>query len=188
MPHYMLQFRYSPQVWAGLREQPEDRTAPVRALLEGVGGRLLGLHWTLDDYDGVVILEAPDNLAVAGAMTAVKSSGAVETIKMVPLFTAKEGQQLLQRARGATYRPPAMAPTFLDQNFRARQARQEPSSELMAKQEFRVEEAAQLFGISPYVLRTAVYRHELPATMAGQSISSIKRTDLLHWLAQRGGV
>lgn len=188
MPHYMLQFRYSPQTWAGLRQQPEDRTAAVRALLEGVGGRLLGLYWTLDDYDGIVILEAPDNLAVASAMAAVKSTGAVETIRLVPLFTAAEGRQLLDRAGETTYRPPAMAPTFLDQSFRARKARRASSAELMAKQEFRVEEASQLFGISPYVIRTAVYSRELPAAMIGQSISSIKRADLLQWLAQRGGV
>lgn len=188
MPHYMLQFRYSPQAWAGLSQQPEDRTAAVRSLLEGVGGRLIGLYWTLDEYDGVVIVEAPDNIAIAGAVAAVKRSGAVETIRTVPLLTAQEGQRLLVQAGRTTYQPPALMPTFFDQSFRARLASQETSAELMAKQEFRVEEAARLFGISPYVIRTAIYNHELPATTIGQNISGIKRADLLHWLAERGGV
>src|SRR5215211_2133334 len=68
MPHYMVQFSYSPQVWAGLIEQPEDRTAAVRGLIEGVGGRLVGLYWAFGDYDGVAIFEAPDNIAIGGAM------------------------------------------------------------------------------------------------------------------------
>ena len=187
MPHYMVQFSYSPQAWAGLIEQPEDRTAAVRALIEGVGGRLVGLYWAFGDYDGVAIFEAPDNVAIGGAIVRVLGSGAFSAVKTTPLFTAREGQQLLALAGRADYRPPAMVGTIMDRTFRARRAAQTPSEQLMALQELRVEEAAQLFGISPHVIRSAIYRHELPATMAGHTIISIKRADLLKWVGDRVG-
>jgi excisionase family DNA binding protein len=185
MPHYMVQFSYSPQVWAGLIEQPEDRTAAVRGLIEGVGGRLVGLYWAFGDYDGVAIFEAPDNIAIGGAMVRVLGAGVFSAVKTTPLFTAREGQQLLALAGRASYRPPAMTDTFLDRTFRGRQARHASSEQLMALQELRVEEAAQLFGLSPAVIRSAVFRHELPATMAGHTIVSIKRADLLKWVGAR---
>ena len=187
MPHYMVQFSYSPEVWAGLIEQPEDRTAAVRALIEGVGGRLVGLYWAFGDYDGVAIFEAPDNIAIGGAMVRVLGTGVFSAVKTTPLFTAREGRQLLAVAGRAAYRPPAMAETFMHQTYRARRAARTPSEQLMALQELRVEEAAQLFGMSPNVIRSAVYRHELPATMAGHTIVSIKRADLLKWIGDRGG-
>lgn len=67
-------------------------------------------------------------------------------------------------------------------------ARVESSETLMHKQEFSVEEIAELFQISAYVIREAVFHHELPAARAGQNILGIKRDDLLAWLERRGGV
>lgn len=67
-------------------------------------------------------------------------------------------------------------------------ARLETSDELMHKQEFSVAEVAELFRISERVIRDAVYRHELPAVMAGHSIVAIPRAGLLAWLQRRGGV
>jgi uncharacterized protein with GYD domain len=185
MPHYMVQFRYSAQAWEGLRSQPEDRTAAVRELITGVGGRLLDLYWAFGDYDGVAIVEAPSNLAIGGAMVAVSGSGAFDTVQTTPLFTPAEGRQMLGLAGRARYRPPALAPTFLDQTLRMRRARTLSAEQLIAKQEYQVEEIAQLYGFSPSLIRAAVYRHELPATVAGRNIVSIKRRDLLDWLAER---
>lgn len=68
------------------------------------------------------------------------------------------------------------------------EARGESSDALMHKQEFSVEEIAELFQISAYVVREAVFQHELPAARAGQNILGIKREDLLVWLERRGGV
>lgn len=67
-------------------------------------------------------------------------------------------------------------------------ARLESSDELMHKQEFSVEEVVELFRISEYAVRSAVYHHELPALMAGHDIQAIQRADLLAWLERRGGV
>ena len=67
-----------------------------------------------------------------------------------------------------------------------RRARTLSAGDLIAKQVYQVEEITQLYGFSPSMIRAAVYRHELPATIAGRNIVSIKRADLLNWLAERG--
>ncbi len=74
------------------------------------------------------------------------------------------------------------------QPYRARHAAEETSQELMTKPVLTVEEVAQLFGLSPYVIRRAVYAHELPADVLGQDIRGIRRQDLLVWLVRRRGL
>ena len=110
MPYYMVQFRYSAQAWEGFRSQPEDRTAAVRELITGVGGRLVEFYWSIGDYDGVAVVEAPSNVAIGGAIVAVIGSGAFDTVQTTPLFTSAEGQRMLGLAGRARYRPPALAP------------------------------------------------------------------------------
>ncbi len=74
------------------------------------------------------------------------------------------------------------------QPYRARHAAAETSEELMTKPVLSVEEVAQLFGLSPYVIRRAVYEHELPADVCGHDILGIKRANLLVWLVRRRGL
>ncbi len=74
------------------------------------------------------------------------------------------------------------------QPYRARQATEETSAELMTKPVLTVEEVSQLFGLSPYLIRYAVREGELPADVQGHDICGIKRQDLLAWLERRGGV
>jgi hypothetical protein len=38
MPLYMTQFAYTPEAWAALVDNPEDRSAPVREVVESMGG------------------------------------------------------------------------------------------------------------------------------------------------------
>ncbi|MSQ32947.1 MAG: GYD domain-containing protein [Dehalococcoidia bacterium] len=108
MPYYMTQFTYSAETWAGLAKKPEDRTAAIGALLERLGGKLVGLWYSFGEYDGVLIAEAPDNVSVAAAMVAVVGSGATKSTKTTVLLTAKEAVAALKKAgaAAAVYRPP----------------------------------------------------------------------------------
>ena len=44
MAHYLFQGGFAPEAWAGLMENPEDRTAVVRAAMESIGGKLDALY------------------------------------------------------------------------------------------------------------------------------------------------
>ena len=62
MPHYLLQASYSAQGVSGLISSPEDRSAVLRSLVEGLGGRMESLYYAFGDSDVVAIFELPDNV------------------------------------------------------------------------------------------------------------------------------
>ena len=72
--------------------------------------------------------------------------------------------------------------------FQARRHADETSTDLMTRPVLTVDEVAQPFGLSPYVIRRAVREQELPAIVAGDDILGIKREDLTAWLERRGGL
>lgn len=106
MPLYMTQFSYTPDAWAALARQPEDRSQALGRLAESLGARLVNLYYSFGDYDGVVILEAPDNVTAASVILAAVGPGHVKAIKTVPLLTVAETAEALRKVSGITYRAP----------------------------------------------------------------------------------
>ena len=51
----MTQFSHTPEAWAALATNPEDRSEAVSRMAESVGGRVLSFHFSFGDYDGVTI-------------------------------------------------------------------------------------------------------------------------------------
>ncbi len=88
MPLYMTQFAYTPEAWAALVDNPEDRSAPVRELTESMGGRLIGWYLSMGDYDGLLIYEAPDDATAGAAVLAAARRGHLRATKTIPLFSA----------------------------------------------------------------------------------------------------
>ena len=48
------------------------------------------------------------------------------------------------------------------------------------------QELADLLEMDVYVIQSAVWDRQLPATIVGNTITSIRREDVLTWLARRG--
>lgn len=106
MPLYMTQFSYAPEAWSALARQPEDRSLALGRLAEGLGARLVNLYYSFGDYDGVVILEAPDNVTAAAVILAAVGPGHVKAIKTVPLLTVEETAEALRKVGSVTFRAP----------------------------------------------------------------------------------
>ncbi len=106
MPIYMSQFSYTPEAWASLAQQPEDRSEAIGGLIESLGGRLISFYYSFGDYDGLLISEAPDETAIASALVAAVSAGHIKTIETTKLLSAKDGMEVLRRASEITYRGP----------------------------------------------------------------------------------
>src|SRR5262245_42063268 len=51
MPLYLIKFSYTPEAWAKLIKEPEDRRETIGALLEAAGGKLHGLWYAFGDHD-----------------------------------------------------------------------------------------------------------------------------------------
>ena len=104
MPNYLLQASYTPEAWARLVANPQDRTEAVRAPIEKLGGRLNTVFFAFGESDVVCILEMPNNVNAAAIAVAFAAGGAVRNVKTTPLMTAGEMLEALKKAGTTGYR------------------------------------------------------------------------------------
>ena len=106
MAVYLMRFSYTPETWARLIENPEDRRDAARAYLEQVGGTLQGFWYGFGEFDGYAILEAPDNVSAAGAVLAIAAGGALASVDTTVLMTVEETLEALAKSKSIAYRRP----------------------------------------------------------------------------------
>ena len=106
MPVYLMRFSYTPETWSRLIENPEDRRDAARAYLEQVGGALHGFWYGFGEYDGVVIVEAPDEKAMTGFIATALGAGHIRATKTTVLMTPKDAMEALGRSKGTTFQAP----------------------------------------------------------------------------------
>jgi uncharacterized protein with GYD domain len=106
MALYMTQFSYTPEAWAALVKSPQNRETAVKALAKKMGGRVLNLYYSFGEYDGVVILEAPDETAVMGILLAAVAPGHLKATRTTVLLTMKQAMEAMGKAGSQTYRAP----------------------------------------------------------------------------------
>ena len=106
MPLYLGRFCYTSDAMKALMNQPQDRSAAARELAESLGGKLLGFWYAFGEFDGVFLVEAPDNASAAALAMAVGSGGALSDVETTVLLDMDEAQDAMRKAAAATYRPP----------------------------------------------------------------------------------
>jgi uncharacterized protein with GYD domain len=106
MPMYLTRFSYTPETWARLTQNPEDRRDAARAYIEAVGGKLHGFWYAFGEYDGYNLWEAPDNVAMAAVAIGISGGGALSKFETTLLLTVEENLEALRRAQDVKYRPP----------------------------------------------------------------------------------
>ena len=98
MPIYLTRGNYSREAFKALMAKPEDRTEPVRELIESVGGKLHALYFTFGEYDFLLIAEAPNEQAVSAALLAAAASGSVTNLNTTVALTAADMKAVLGKA------------------------------------------------------------------------------------------
>ncbi len=106
MAVYLMRFSYTPETWARLIQNPEDRRDAARSYIEQAGGQLHGFWYGFGKYDGYALLEAPDSVSMAGVVLAIAGGGALSSVETTVLLTVEETLDALGKARGIRYRPP----------------------------------------------------------------------------------
>ena len=108
MPKYVTFFTYTPEAWARMMDQPEDRAEAARTTIEAAGGQMESFHWMMGRADGFAVFSVPDEIAAAGILAAVASSGRVARVETFQVLDMADGQRALDRARevARSYRPP----------------------------------------------------------------------------------
>jgi uncharacterized protein with GYD domain len=106
MPLYLTRFSYTPETWAKLTRNPEDRRAAAKQYIESVGGKLHGFWYAFGDHDAYNLWEAPDNISMAATAIAISAGGALSSFQTTVLLSVDEAVAAMQKASSITYRPP----------------------------------------------------------------------------------
>lgn len=106
MALYMVQMTYTAEAWATLIKRPQDRTVPSRDLVQKLGGKLLGLYYSLGKYDGMVLFEVPDDISASAVSLAVKASGIMKVNEVTRLFTMDEALEAMRKAGSSPFSGP----------------------------------------------------------------------------------
>ena len=106
MPLYLTRFRYTPETWAMLIAQPEDRRRAASAYIESVGGQLHGFWYAFGEHDGWNLWEAPDNVSMAAVVLAIGAGGALRSSETTVLLSVEDLMAALGKAKSVRYRRP----------------------------------------------------------------------------------
>src|SRR5919107_4758503 len=98
MPMSLTRFRYTPETWAMMIAQPEDRRRAVSAYIESVGGKLHGFWYGFGAHDGYNLWEAPDNVSMAAVVLAIGGGGALASFETTVLLDVEETIEALGKA------------------------------------------------------------------------------------------
>ncbi len=109
MPFYLTRFSYTPDTWAKLMKNPEDRRLAARQYIEGVGGKLHGFWYAFGEHDGVTLWEAPDNVSMAAVALAIGGGGALSSMQTTVLLSVEDTMAALRKASGVAYKRPGEA-------------------------------------------------------------------------------
>jgi uncharacterized protein with GYD domain len=106
MPLYLTRFSYTPETWARLIGNPEDRRKAAQDYIEAVGGQLHGFWYAFGEHDGYTLWEAPDNASMAAVALAITGGGALSSYETTVLLTVDETMDALRKAQEVQYRAP----------------------------------------------------------------------------------
>ncbi len=106
MPKYIAFFTFKPEALARMTENPQDREAAVRELVESAGGTLEAYYVMFGPHDGFIICDAPGSVDAGAVSVVAASSGAFSHIETHEVLSSEQFREALAKAKGLTFRPP----------------------------------------------------------------------------------
>ena len=97
MVTYVTLFRWTEQGVAQI-DNTVARAREFGQVAEKAGARVKQQYWTTGEYDGVVVLEAPDDATAIGLLAKLGRMGFVKT-QSLRAFDANEVQQILAKSK-----------------------------------------------------------------------------------------
>jgi uncharacterized protein with GYD domain len=103
---YLTRFSYTPETWARLMKNPEDRRVAATKYIESVGGKLHGFWYAFGEFDGYCIWQAPNNVSMAAVGLAITGGGALSKFETTSLLTVEETLEALKLSQKVGYQQP----------------------------------------------------------------------------------
>ena len=95
MPKYLIQASYTAEGLKGLvKDTASGRRAAVQGAMKSLKGKIESMYFAFGSDDVVMIVDAPDNIAIAAMSLTAAASGMV-SIRTTALLTAEEVDQAL---------------------------------------------------------------------------------------------
>jgi uncharacterized protein with GYD domain len=98
MATFISTIKFTQQGIKGI-DDTTKRAAAFKAAAKKLGAKVLDIYWTMGDYDGLLILEAPDDETATTALLHLAAAGNVHTTT-VRAFTAGEMDKILAKVHG----------------------------------------------------------------------------------------
>jgi uncharacterized protein with GYD domain len=95
MATFITTVKFTQQGIKGIDETTK-RAAAVKATAKKMGAKVTDIYWTLGDYDGLLIFEAPDDETASTFLLQIGSLGNVHTTSR-RAFTAAEMDKMLAK-------------------------------------------------------------------------------------------
>ena len=105
MAYYLLQVGYTPEAWAAMVKNPQDRSQAVTGAVQALGGTMERFWMSFGDYDIVGVVQMPDSVSAAAFSMAVSAGGACRSVKTTPLLTIEESVSAMKKAATCGYKP-----------------------------------------------------------------------------------
>jgi uncharacterized protein with GYD domain len=103
--NYLLQVAYTPEAWAAMLNNPQDRSQAVEGAIKKLGGKIERFWLSFGDYDIIGVVEMPDSVTAAAFSMAIAAGGACKDVKTTPLLTTQEGIEAMKKAATCGYQP-----------------------------------------------------------------------------------
>lgn len=95
MPTYVATIKFTEQGARGIAETVE-RAVAFKAAARKLGAKVTATYWTLGAFDGVLVLDAPDDATAAAVLLHLGSRGNVQTTT-ARAFDAAEMEAVLAK-------------------------------------------------------------------------------------------
>jgi uncharacterized protein with GYD domain len=107
MPRYLIRVSLTPDAWATLVKNPQDRREAIRPAIEALGGKLEAFYYAFGEADVFITADMPDNVSAAAFAMAATAGGALSSYTTTVLMTVEEAMEAMRKTKGVAYRPPS---------------------------------------------------------------------------------
>jgi uncharacterized protein with GYD domain len=94
MSFYIILWSYTDQGIKNVKESPK-RVNIFKSKIENAGGKLIETYYTFGKYDGVSIVEAPNDEALMSCLLSIGSQGNARTVTL-KAFTYEDASKIME--------------------------------------------------------------------------------------------